>query len=358
MTKQRVAVGMSGGVDSSVAALLLLKQGYEVLGVTMDFWHDDEGDAIYENLSDAADARAVCEVLGIEHLAINYTPQFRESVERDFIEEYRAGRTPNPCIVCNPAVKWKAILDAADERGIEYVATGHYAKIVTTAAGRLSVIPSQSVGKDQSYVLYRLSQEQLRRTLFPIGDMDKNEVRRIAVDAGLPVADKPDSQDICFVDEASYADYLAKKLPKEAFCGGNFVDTSGNILGCHKGYMRYTVGQRKGLGIALGRPMFVKRIDPKKNTVTLCDDEELYVRDVCADSPYYMGDEVFGEDVVYTGRIRYSHRGEECRVRYLSDDRLVISFETPVRAPAPGQSVVLYRDGYIAGGATITADDL
>ena len=360
--KKKVAVGMSGGVDSSVAAYLLMEQGYDVVGVTMDFWHDDDDPAdIYKNLIDASEAKAVCDCLGIEHYAINFTKEFRHDVEDVFAREYRHGRTPNPCIICNRHVKWGALLKWADLNDVEYVATGHYARLEIMPNGRIAVCRSASDAKDQTYVLYMLTQEQLKRTLFPIGEYEKTEIRKIAAKLDLPVAKKADSQDICFIDDGDYAKYLENKWNDEAKDDasitippeGDFVSAEGKVLGRHKGIHHYTIGQRKGLGISGEHPYFVCRIDTQNDTVTLGSDKDVWSDRLIADNVCYVGEENFDEDREYSARIRYSHKGAPCHIKTLDEGRIEVSFNEPVRAVTPGQAVVIYDKNVVMGGATI-----
>ena len=350
---RKVIVGMSGGVDSSVCALLLRDRGYDVIGVTYDFWHDDDDpEDIYRNLSDASEAKAVCDVLGIPHYAINRTGLFREKVQERFVSEYLAGRTPNPCIMCNPAVKWAAMLEDADAMGAELVSSGHYARTVKLENGRYSVKNSVTSKKDQTYVLCRLTQEQLARTIFPIGDYDKEEIRRIAAEAALPVAAKKDSQDVCFIGPAGYADYIRQKAGSTG-TPGVFVTTDGRVLGPHKGTACYTVGQRRGLGLALEASVYVMSIDTVSGDVVLGSDEELYTGSLEAEDISYVGVSRFDESAVYTAKIRYSQKTSKCRVEYTGDDSIRVIFEEKVRAATPGQSLVLYCDDWVAGGAAI-----
>ena len=348
-------MGMSGGVDSSVAAYLLKKEGYEVIGATYDFWHDDDNPAdIYKNLSDASEALEVAKVLGIEHHAINYTRQFRKRVEEYFVSEYLKGRTPNPCVQCNPNVKWAAMIETANEFGAEYVATGHYARIDKLENGRYAVKNSVTARKDQTYVLYGLTQEQLSRTLMPIGDYEKDEIRRIASDLKLPVASKPDSQEICFVDSNDYSEYIDshtdKKIPE-----GDFVDSTGKVLGRHKGITHYTIGQRRGLEIAAGHRIFVTKIDPENNLVVLGENEELFTTEVTCDHVFFMSVENMkpGEKRPVVAKIRYNHAGERGVFEMKEDGKGVCRFEKPVRAATPGQSLVLYENDYVLGGGLI-----
>ncbi|MBR1743816.1 MAG: tRNA 2-thiouridine(34) synthase MnmA, partial [Lachnospiraceae bacterium] len=271
--KKKVVVGMSGGVDSSVAAYLLKEQGYEVIGVTMQIWQDESEETLeYEGgccgLSAVDDARRVAQVLNIPYYVMNFKREFKENVIDYFIKEYQEGRTPNPCIACNRYVKWESLLQRSLEIGADYIATGHYARICELPNGRMAIKNSVTGKKDQTYALYNLTQEQLRRTRMPVGDYEKPEIRAIADRVGLPVAHKADSMEICFVPDGDYAGFIemetgAKSEP------GNFVDLEGNVLGTHQGIIHYTVGQRKGLGIAMGYPVFVIKIRPETNEVVL-----------------------------------------------------------------------------------------
>ena len=351
---EKVIVGMSGGVDSSVCAYLLKEQGYEVIGVTYDFWHDDDlPEDIYRNLSDASEARAVCEVIGIPHLAVNYTKEFRERVEKRFTEEYLRGRTPNPCIICNREVKWAAMQATAMEHKAMYMSTGHYARLKKLENGRYAVRNSVTAAKDQTYVLYRLTQEQLRHTLFPIGSYDKSEIRAIAARIGIPVAGKKDSQDICYIDDRDYAGYIMKQTGSLG-SKGNFVDVRGNVLGPHKGTACYTIGQRKGLGLSMGSPVYVCNIDTGTGDVCVGSDDDLYSDSLTAGDLAYMAQERFDENKTYTAKIRYSQNSVPCHVSYANQDTIRVQFEKKVRAATPGQSLVLYDDDWIAGGGTIS----
>ena len=284
---KKVMIGMSGGVDSSVAAYLLKKQGYDVIGVTMKLWQDDNDNLIELeggccSLSAVEDARRVCDKIGIPFYVLNFSDIFKEKVIKPFIDEYLNGRTPNPCIACNKHIKFEDFFNKARQIGCDYVATGHYAKIEKDEKmGRYLLKKSVTDKKDQTYALYNLTQEQLKHTLLPIGDYEKEKVREIAKEIGIDVHNKPDSQEICFVKDNDYAGYVKKHSPKKIE-EGYFIDTKGNILGKHKGIIHYTIGQRKGLGIAFGKPMFVVDIDPVKNTVILGDNEDIFKKGLIA----------------------------------------------------------------------------
>lgn len=270
---KKVVVGMSGGVDSSVAAYLLKQQGYDVVGVTMQIWQDESHEEIENKggccgLSAVDDARRVAAMLDIPYYVMNFKSEFKRDVIDYFVREYLAGRTPNPCIACNRYVKWESLLTRSIQIGADYIATGHYARICELPNGRYAIRNSVTAKKDQTYALYNLTQEQLKRTLMPIGDYTKEEVRKIAEDIGLMVAGKPDSMEICFVPDNDYASFIEKETGVTSV-PGDFVDVDGNVIGKHKGVIHYTVGQRKGLGIALGKPAFVVAIRPEQNQVVI-----------------------------------------------------------------------------------------
>ena len=283
---------------------------------------------------------------------MNFKKEFKENVIDYFVKEYRAGRTPNPCIACNRYVKWESLLQKSLAIGADYIATGHYAKIVQLENGRYTLIRSDAKGKDQTYALYNLTQNQLSHTLFPIGSYEKPQIRAIAEKAGLQVAHKPDSQEICFVPDNDYADFIERET-NEVEKPGNFVSTSGEILGTHKGIGHYTIGQRKGLGIAFGEPMFVVEIWPETNEVVIGDNSDCFSDRLVADRLNFMAVDRLTEPKHLMARIRYSHKGGECTVRMIDDDRIECVFDEPQRAVTKGQAVVLYEDGHVFGGGTI-----
>ena len=354
--KPKVVVGMSGGVDSSVAAYLLKEQGYDVIGVTMQLWQEE--DATKEDggscgLSAVDDARKVAEALKIPYYVLNFQKEFKCQVMDYFVEEYLQGRTPNPCIMCNRHVKWEVLLNRAKELGAEYIATGHYARIDRLPNGRFAIRNSVTASKDQTYALYKLTQFQLSHTLMPAGDYTKDEIRDIAKRLGLPVAHKPDSQEICFVPDQDYAAFIDREATGRVPGPGNFVTAEGKVLGTHKGITHYTIGQRRGLEIAAGHRIFVTEIRPETNEVVLGENEDTFTDVVECDQVNFMAIEDLTESRRVLAKIRYNHKGEYCTIEKKADGRVLCTFERPVRASTPGQAVVFYEGEHVLGGGTI-----
>lgn len=355
--REKVVVGMSGGVDSSVAACLLKEQGYEVIGVTMQLWRDGEAER-EENggccgLSAVEDARRVAQCLEIPHYVMDFRREFKSCVTDYFVEEYLRGRTPNPCIACNRYVKWEALLQRSLKIGADYIATGHYARVERLSNGRMALRQSVTEAKDQTYALYGLTQEQLAHTLMPVGEYTKEEIRAIAERRSLPVADKPDSQEICFVPDNDYAAFIQREAEERVPGAGNFVTAEGAVLGRHKGIVHYTIGQRRGLELAMGERVFVTEIRPGTNEVVIGRNEDLFTDRVICDSVNYMSVKELTQPVRMRAKIRYNHRGEYCTVQRQEGDRFIAVFEKPVRAATPGQAIVFYDGEYVAGGGTI-----
>lgn len=352
----KVMTGMSGGVDSSVCAALLLEEGYDVSGVTLRLYDKEDNNAELTkscgSLTDVDDARAVCVKLHIPHNVFDFKEFFRDSVIDDFINEYISGRTPNPCIVCNRKIKFAAMLDSALTLGYDKIATGHYAIVEQDENGRYLLKKAADKSKDQSYVLYSLTQEQLSRTVFPLGKYTKPQVREIAQKYGFVNAKKPDSQDICFVPDGDYSGFI-ERTTGEKSKNGNFINENGDILGNHKGIIRYTIGQRKRLGIALGKHVFVLDKNPHNNTVTLGDEDALFYKKVVINKLNFIPFDTLSGKLRITAKLRYRHTEQPATVYMNGQDQAIIEFDEPQRAPSPGQAAVLYDGDLVIGGGTI-----
>ncbi len=345
---------MSGGVDSAVTAYLLKLAGHDVVGVTLKTWISNGGED--SRCCEIDDAKVVAEKLEIPFCVENVVADFCKNVTKPFIDDYLKGMTPNPCVICNRDVKWKHMLNLADNMQADFIATGHYAKIIELANGRFTVKKADFAAKDQTYMLYKLSQEQLKRTLMPLGKLSKDEVRKIAESAKLPVASKPDSEDICFVTDGKYTDFIEENAENYEPKPGNFVDEEGNVLGPNKGIIYYTVGQRKGLGIALGHPAYVKKICPDTNEVVLTDNEALFSNELICTDVNFMSIEGLkpGEELEVRAKIRYHHEPQSAVIKMQEDGNVRVTFHDKVRAITPGQSTVFYdEDDCVVGGGII-----
>lgn len=358
MDRPTVLLGMSGGVDSSVAAALLVRQGFDVCGVTLQVWeHEDETVAAAKKWQERGCckigiARHVAKTLSIPHEVIDTREQFRSSVIDDFLHGYLSGSTPNPCVRCNERVKLKALIDLAGERGIQYVATGHYVRIQSESGSPL-LLRANDLQKDQSYFLYRIRKQWLPRLLFPVGTMQKSAVWAEAEALGLPADELKESQEICFVSHGDYRTFIQKEAP-EAKRPGAFVDASGRYLGEHEGVAFYTPGQRKGLGVAMGARLYVQQVNPATNTIVLGPDEAL-LRNTCDVSDLNLFDpaSLFEEDGEVQVKVRYATRATAATIRPLTSETVRIHFHEPQRALSPGQSAVFYRDSVVLGGGII-----
>ncbi len=361
---ERVLVGMSGGVDSSVAAGLLIDKGYDTAGVTLELWKGGSdsratggeigtknGEVTCGTLKDALDAKRVCETLNIPHSTLDLTESFETEVICRFILEYKAGRTPNPCLDCNKNIKFGKMLELALLKGFDKIATGHYAK-VEKSGDRFILKKPKDREKDQTYVLYSLSQHQLSHLILPLGDFTKSEIREIAAKKDFVTANRPDSQDICFVPDKDYAKFISR-YTGEIFSKGNYLDLKGNPIGRHQGMIRYTIGQRKGLGMGFGRPIYVISKNPAENTVTLGDEDKLFHKKVLVNNLNFISVEKLTGAVSCSGKLRYRHLEQPCTITMIDDDTLLAEFDEPQRAPTPGQAAVFYDGDTVICGGTI-----
>ncbi|MFT4092632.1 MAG: tRNA 2-thiouridine(34) synthase MnmA [Niabella sp.] len=360
--KGKVLVAMSGGIDSTVVALMLHHEGYEVVGITMKTWdYAQSGGSKKEtgccNVDSFNDARMAAVQHGFPHFILDIREEFGDFVVNDFVDEYLAGRTPNPCVLCNTHIKWRALLKRADALGCEFIATGHYAKIRRHDNGRYVISKAVDATKDQSYVLWGLQQDLLSRTLLPLGGYHKTGIRQMAIDYGYPeLAKKSESYEICFVPDNDYRGFLKRRVKglEEEVNGGNFIDKAGNILGKHKGYPFYTIGQRKGLDIALGRPAFVTEINPDTNTVTLGDETDLDKNEMLVGKLNIIKYEKVTPGMEAITKIRYKDSGTLCNL-YPEEHQMRIGFYQNAKGIAPGQSAVFYEGDDVIGGGIIQA---
>ncbi|MEX1194354.1 MAG: tRNA 2-thiouridine(34) synthase MnmA [Dehalococcoidia bacterium] len=355
MTKKRAVVAMSGGVDSSVAAGLLVEQGYEVIGITMRLWTEEDPDAARHqkrccSVEDTADARAAADVLGVRHYVLNLEREFKENVVDRFVAEYTRGRTPNPCLSCNDHVKFRPLLEHAIALDADYLATGHYVRVHHNDDGA-DLLRAADPDKDQSYVLYTLGQAELTRTLFPVGEYPKGEIREMARRWSLPNADKPDSADICFIPSGDYRAFVRERVPVSA---GDIVDMAGEAVGRHEGIVNYTVGQRRGLPArGPAEPLFVVDVDAETNRVVVGPHEELMATALLADDLTWVSGSSPARDASMQARIRYRSEPVPASIAPNSDDTAEVHFERPQRAVTPGQAVVFYDGDRVLGGGTI-----
>lgn len=351
---------MSGGVDSSVAAGLLVEQGYDVIGITMSLFSLPKEDCLDRDFKSCCgwgaveDASLVASKLGITHTILNLKEPFEDLVISNFLSEYLRGRTPNPCIRCNQFIKFDVLMEKARKIGASYIATGHHARIVQDPQSeRFFLKKGKDKEKDQSYFLYTMTQDQLTHTLFPVAKFTKAEIRQKAREWGLPVAERPESQEICFIPNNDYVDFLKKRIP-ESFRSGPIIDTEGRVLGHHSGIIHYTVGQRRGLGIAAPHPLYVLEIDPLKNQVVAGPKNLLYKKELVADEINWISGDKVHSPLPAKARIRYKHKEAQAILTPLDSGKIRVEFEKPQRAITPGQAAVFYEGDVVLGGGTIS----
>ncbi|HBR16676.1 MAG: tRNA 2-thiouridine(34) synthase MnmA [Deltaproteobacteria bacterium RIFCSPLOWO2_12_FULL_43_16] len=362
---KRVVVAMSGGVDSSVAAALLREQGYDVIGISMQLWDYTEGErdrfGSCCSLDDLYDARRVADKLNIPFYVVNFEEAFSKAVVDYFVDGYLKGETPNPCLKCNQILKFEVLLKRALELDADFLATGHYSRVkYDEKRKRYLLLRGKDASKDQSYFLFTMTQKQLSKIIFPLGDLTKIDVRRLAQKYGLNVAEKKDSQEICFAPE-DYPSFIAKYAGNRADNGssyklepaGEIVDLNGNILGAHKGLYKYTIGQRKGLGVTRGEPLYVLKIDAKNNQLVVGPEDDLFSKGLIAKEAHWIGIPFPDSPLDVIARIRYRHKGIEAKVAPLDDNRVEVRFERPEKSVTPGQAVVFYKGDEVIGGGWI-----
>ena len=360
MSKGKVIVAMSGGVDSSVAALLLHRQGFDVVGVTLRLWSVEREDVPAASkrccsVEDVDDARRVCHAIGVPHYFLNFEREFQRHVIDYFVAEYDRGRTPHPCLACNDKIKFDFLLRRATFLDADFIATGHYGRVRAGTDGRYELHKGIDASKDQSYVLFTLGQSELSRLLLPIGEYRKEDIRALAHEAGLPVADKPDSQEICFIPDDNYRKFVSDRVrPKP----GNLINLEGEVLGTHPGIQFFTIGQRRGLGLpgSTAQPLYVTRIDSETNEVVLGRHEDLLSSRLWASRVSYVSGMVPDGPTEVTAKIRYKAEGEDATIVPLSDDTAEVRFDEPQRAVTPGQAVVFYSADNILGGGYIETE--
>ncbi len=361
LQKNRVVVAMSGGVDSSVAASLLKEQGYDVIGISMKTHENPDPESLPSahaaknccSVDDIHDARAVCRKLDIPFYAMNFKKEFQSEVMDYFAKEYAAGRTPNPCVKCNDLLKFKGLLKQAQALGARYLATGHYVRKMKDEGGKWHLLKARDTQKDQSYFLFGLGQDQLASLLFPLGELTKKEVRTIAHRAGIQTAEKPESQEICFVPNNDYVSTLEKLYPKQTQPTGTFRHQNGTMMGEHRGTHAYTIGQRRGLNIATGKRLYVTAIDSEANEVVLGSDEALYSSSLQATKVHWVTGPPEKAPVTAQVKIRYRHDPTPAEITLHRGDTATITFSKPQRAITPGQAVVFYQDNELLGGGWI-----
>ncbi len=348
-TKGRVAIGMSGGTDSSAAAAMLVDEGYEVIGLTAHLWKDGSRCC---SLEDVDRARRVCDFLGIRHYVVNAQELFTEKIVDPFVEAYSAGRTPSPCIYCNSFVKFGFLVDRAVQLGCDHLATGHYACVQQLDDGKYHLLCAKDPNKDQSYFLHRLNQKQLAFLLFPLADMPKPEVRAYSKERGLPIVSRGDSQDLCFIEEGKLPDFVEQRDPS-VIQKGEIHDQHGKVVGQHEGLHHFTVGQRGKLGIALGERMYVKRLDKENNVVEVAPRPGVMKTECMADDLHWISGDVPEAELVCEVRPRYRSNGATAAVKVLADQTARIMFDEPQFALTPGQAAVFYKGGEVLGGGWI-----